>query len=62
LSTSSQAIWEPASGSGPEALLVSLFKVEMFYTGWRCGGVKILPLLDGFSCKVYLQHLSKILL
>jgi hypothetical protein len=28
--------------------------------GWGC--VWVLPLLDGFSCKVYLQHLSKILL
>jgi hypothetical protein len=28
----------------------------------RCEGVKVLPLLSGFSCKVYFQHLSKILL
>jgi hypothetical protein len=45
------------------ALLVSPFNVK-----WRCcvqaGGVEesVLPLLNGFSCKVYLQHLSKILL
>jgi hypothetical protein len=30
--------------------------------GLGCGGVKVLPLLGGFSCKVYLQRLSKILL
>jgi hypothetical protein len=29
---------------------------------WGCGGVKVLPFLSGFSCKVYLQCLSKILL
>jgi hypothetical protein len=39
-----------------------LHEVEMLCAGWRCGGVNILPLLSGFSCKVYLQHLSKILL
>jgi hypothetical protein len=27
----------------------------------RCGRVRVLPLLSGFSCKVYLQHLSEIL-
>jgi hypothetical protein len=31
----------------------------MLCVGWWCGGVKVLPLLCGFSCKVYLQHLSK---
>jgi hypothetical protein len=36
--------------------------VEMLCTGWSCGGVKVLPLLGGFSCKVCLQCLSKILL
>jgi hypothetical protein len=25
----------------------------MLCAGWRCGGVKVLPLLSGFSCKVY---------
>jgi hypothetical protein len=33
--------------------------------GWVCGairGVGVLPLLGGFSCKVYLQCLTKILL
>jgi hypothetical protein len=27
-----------------------------------CGAVKVLPLIGGFSCKVYLQYLSKLLL
>jgi hypothetical protein len=30
--------------------------------GWGCGGVRVLLLFGGFSCKVYLQCLSKILL
>jgi hypothetical protein len=30
--------------------------------GLGCGGVGVLPLLCGSSCKVYLQHFSKILL
>jgi hypothetical protein len=30
--------------------------------GWGHGGVRVWPLLGGFSCKVYLQCLSKILL
>jgi hypothetical protein len=34
-------------------------EVEMLCTGWRCGGVKVLPLLGGLACKVCLQHLSK---
>jgi hypothetical protein len=37
-------------------------EVGMLCAGWRCGGVKVLPLLSGFSYKMYLQHLSKILL
>jgi hypothetical protein len=37
-------------------------EVEMLCAGWRCGGFKVLPLLSAFSCKAYLQHLSKILL
>jgi hypothetical protein len=37
-------------------------EVEMLCAGWRCGGVKVLPLLGGFSCKVYLQSLSEVLL
>jgi hypothetical protein len=36
--------------------------VGMLCVGWRCGGVRVLPLLGGFSCKVYLQCLSKSLL
>jgi hypothetical protein len=36
-------------------------EVEMLCAAWRCGGVKVLPLLGGFSCKVCLRHLSKIL-
>jgi hypothetical protein len=35
--------------------------VGMLCTGWGCGRVRVLPLLGGFSYKVYLQHLSKIL-
>jgi hypothetical protein len=34
--------------------------VEMLCAGWRCGGVKVLPLLTGLACEVCLQHLSKI--
>jgi hypothetical protein len=37
-------------------------EVEMLCPGWRCGGLKDLPLLGVFSCKVYFQYLSKILL
>jgi hypothetical protein len=37
-------------------------EVEMLCMGWGCGGIKVLPLLGGFSCNVYLQHLSQILL
>jgi hypothetical protein len=32
----------------------------MLCAGWRCGGVKVLPVLNGLACKVCLQHLSKI--
>jgi hypothetical protein len=35
-------------------------EVEMLCAGWRCGGVKVLPLLGGLACKVCLQCLSKI--
>jgi hypothetical protein len=31
----------------------------MLCVGWGCGGVNVLPLLGGFSCNVYLQHLSR---
>jgi hypothetical protein len=46
----------------PGALLVSPFNMKWrcFCAGWRCGGVKVLPLLSGLACKVCLQHLSKI--
>jgi hypothetical protein len=56
-------VWELASGGSTGALLVSPFNVE-----WECyvqaRGVEesVLPLLGGFSCKLYLQRLSKILL
>jgi hypothetical protein len=36
--------------------------VGMLCARWGCGGVGVLPLLGGFSYKVYLQRLSKILL
>jgi hypothetical protein len=35
-------------------------EVEMLCAGQRCGGVKVLPLLGGLACKVFLQCLSKI--
>jgi hypothetical protein len=34
----------------------------MLCMGWRCGSVRVLSLLGGFSCQVYLQCLSKSLL
>jgi hypothetical protein len=33
-------------------------EVEMLCAGWRCGGVKVLPLLGSFSCKVPLQDFT----
>jgi hypothetical protein len=59
-SASSQVVWALASGVQEPSW--SPFNVE-----WECyvraGGVdQSFPLLGGFSCKVYLQHLSKILL
>jgi hypothetical protein len=60
-SASSQAVWAQASGCGPGASGFSVqCEVEMLCSGWRCGGVKVLPLLGGLACKVCLQHLSKI--
>jgi hypothetical protein len=50
--------WRPG---GPPGFSVQR-EVEMLCAGWRCGGVKVLPLLGGFACKVNLQRLSKILL
>jgi hypothetical protein len=35
-------------------------EVEMLCTGWRCGGVKVLPLLGGLACNVCLLRVSKI--
>jgi hypothetical protein len=51
-------VWRPG---GPLGLSIQ-HEVEMLCAGWRCGGVKVLPLLSGFVCKVYIQCLSKILL
>jgi hypothetical protein len=34
--------------------------VEILCTGWRCGGVKVMPFLSDYACKVCLQRLSKI--
>jgi hypothetical protein len=48
--------WWPG---GPSGLSVQC-EVEMLCAGWRCGGVKVLPLLGGLACKVCLQCLSKI--
>jgi hypothetical protein len=53
LSASSQAIWARAAG-GQWLVAWGLCP------GWRCGGVKVLPLLGGLACKVCLQRLSKI--
>jgi hypothetical protein len=59
-STSSQAVWARLTG-GPGALLVSPFNVKWrFSAGWRCGGVKVMPLLSDYACKVCLRCLSKI--
>jgi hypothetical protein len=49
-------VWQ--SGSPPGFSVQC--KVEMLCTGWRCGGVKVLPLFGGLACTVCLQHLSKI--
>jgi hypothetical protein len=51
-------IWRHGSPPG-----FSVYRgMGMLCTGWGCGGVGVLLLLGGFSCKVYLQRLSKILL
>jgi hypothetical protein len=34
--------------------------VEILCTSWRCGGVKVMPFLGDYACKVCLQRLSKI--
>jgi hypothetical protein len=33
--------------------------IWMLWAGWGYGGVRVLPLLGGFSYKVYLQHLLR---
>jgi hypothetical protein len=44
-------IWQHGSPPG-----LSIYKeVGMLCAAWECGGVRGLPLLGGFSCKVYLQ-------
>jgi hypothetical protein len=48
-----------AASRGPPGFFVQR-EVEMLCAGWRCGGVKVLPLLGGLACKVCLQCLSKI--
>jgi hypothetical protein len=48
--------WRPG---GPPGFSIQC-EVEILCAGWKCGGVKVLPLLRGFACKVCLQHLSKI--
>jgi hypothetical protein len=48
--------WQPR---GPPGFSVQR-EVEMLCAWWRCGGVKVLPLLSGLACKVCFQHLSKI--
>jgi hypothetical protein len=49
-------VWRPGCPPGFSVYC----EVEMLCTGWRCGGVKILPLLGGLACKVCLQCFSKI--
>jgi hypothetical protein len=48
--------WQPG---GPPGFSIQ-HEVEMLRAVWRCGGVKVLPLLCGLACKVCLQRLSKI--
>jgi hypothetical protein len=57
-SASSQAIRAPVTG-GPGALLVSPFNVEILCAGWRCGGVKVMPFLSDYACKVCLSVSSR---
>jgi hypothetical protein len=33
-------------------------EVGILCMGWGCGGVKVLPLVSGFSCQVYLQDFT----
>jgi hypothetical protein len=48
--------WRPG---GPPGFSI-LCEVEILCTGWRGGGVKVLPLLGDFACNVCIQCLSKI--
>jgi hypothetical protein len=48
--------WWPG---GPPGFSV-LREMEILCAGWRCGGVKVFPLLGGLACKVCLQRFSKI--
>jgi hypothetical protein len=60
-SMSSQAVWALATGGpgGPPHFSVQR-EVEILCTGWRCGGVKVMPFLSDYACIVCLQRLSKI--
>jgi hypothetical protein len=49
-------VWRPG---GPPGFSVQ-HEVEILCSGWRCGVVKVFPLLCGLACMVCLQHLSKI--
>jgi hypothetical protein len=49
-------IWQPGSPLG-----FSIYGgMGKLCVGWGFGGVRVLPFLDGFSCQVCLQHLSRI--
>jgi hypothetical protein len=59
-------LWECRQGAGvwrwpggPPGFSIK-HEVEILCAGWRCGGVKVLPLLGGLACEVCLQRLSKI--
>jgi hypothetical protein len=47
--------WQP--GGSPDFSVQR--EVEILFAVWRCGGVKVLPLLS-LACKVCIQRLSKI--
>jgi hypothetical protein len=55
-------LWADRSWCGSPPSFSIYCGVGMLCMGWGCGGVRVLPLFGGFSCKVYPQHLSKILL
>jgi hypothetical protein len=60
LSVSSQTVWARVTGSLGASLFLCYCEVEILCASWRCGGVKVVPLLSDFACKVCLQRLSKI--